>query len=127
MKKSFLIYLDNYPTLSQLTMEQRGLLLTVLFTYADRICRGEDVTMEEVADGFPNLHSQTRIACEFMGGNILRDTTRWQQRCQARQDRREGLSQGRQAAASPTDAPDLKFLEDTERTRRLVERIRLEG
>lgn len=130
MKKSFLIYLDNYPMLLELPMEQRGLLLTVLCTYADRICRGEAASMEEVMEVFPAPLPQTRVACEFMGGNILRDTRRWLSQRQARQERRQSQNQGQgrglnTLAESEREQERVRL--DMEQTRRLLERMKMES
>ena len=77
LKSGFILYFDNYPALASLTMEQRGLLLTALFTYGDRLRRGTEDTLEEVLDQFPQLSNEAVMACRFMGAAILRDTQRW--------------------------------------------------
>lgn len=113
-KRGFVFYFDNYPTLTALPPEQRGWLLTVLMVYADRVWREPEVNLEEVMEGFPMLSPETRLACGFMGTNILRDTRKWlsrQQRGSARPQR----------GASAGPAPG-----NTERTRRLLERMKQE-
>ena len=38
-KRGFLLYFDNYPMVTMLPPEQRGWLLSALFSYADKIWR----------------------------------------------------------------------------------------
>lgn len=113
-KKSILIYFDNYPMLNALPPEQRGWLLSALMVYGDRLSRDGSVTLEEILEQFPQLSTEARLVCGFMGTNILRDTRKWlsrQQRGSARPQR----------GASAGPAPG-----NTERTRRLLERMKQE-
>lgn len=84
-KKGYIFYFDNYPTLSKLAMEQRGLLFSALTVYADQVWRDPSVSMEEVLNGFPQLSQEARMACEFMGSAIYRDTLAWLNRRELRQ------------------------------------------
>ena len=99
-KKGFIFYFDNYPLLSALPMEQRGLLFSSLMVYADRVWRDTSVTLEEIMDGFPKL-SQTWL------------------------NKREYRQQNRQRTqASGTDQVNRRGREDIERTRKLLEQMK---
>jgi len=117
-KKSFLIYFDSYPLLSALPMEQRGLLLSALMVYADRVWREPELSPEEVMDQFP-MSQEARMACGFMAGNVARDTQRWLEQRRRRDQRRQEQPQ----------TPSLKQQEDAFQlrhaaTRRLLEETR---
>lgn len=126
-KKSFLLYFDNYPMLLALPPEQRGLLVTALYTYAERVWQDETVTIEEVMELYPQLSPQARMASRFMGANILRDTQRWLSQRQARQERRQSQPQGAGRGAAPDQREEERVRLDMERTRNLVERLKLTG
>lgn len=115
-KKGYIFYFDNYPTLSKLPMEQRGLLFSALTVYADRVWRDPSVSMEEVLDGFPRLSQEARMACEFMGSAIYRDTLAWLNRRAIRQ-------RGAPAAPVRNSVPG-RCQEDMDRVRRLMEQSR---
>ena len=89
VKKGFIFYFDNYPLLATLSMEQRGILTSVLMVYADRVWRDSAVTLEDVMEGFPELSPEARIACGFMGAAIRRDTEAWHNRQGAREKKRQ--------------------------------------
>ena len=95
LKSGFILYFDNYPALASLTMEQRGLLLTALFTYGDRLRRGTEDTLEEVLDQFPQLDPGARVVALMMGANLARDHEKWLRRVETRRLARE------QTAAQP--------------------------
>ena len=76
-KSGFIFHFDNYPVLTSLPLEQRGLLITLLCVYADRVWRDPSVTLDEILDQFPQLSNEAVMACRFMGAAILRDTQRW--------------------------------------------------
>lgn len=122
-KAGFVLYFDNYPMLLALPPEQRGWLLLALYVYADRLGRGEEVSMEEVMTAFPQLTEQTRVACGFMGANICRDTQKWFAQRRARNQRRtQGESR---PALSPQERLD-RDRADMEMARKLLERSRAE-
>lgn len=116
-KKSILIYFDNFPMVTALPPEQRGWLLTVLMDYGERLNTDPETALEEVVERFPQLTSETRLVCGFMGANIRRDTQRW-------------LSRQRSAAGRPGKGPapareaEKKTRENMDRTRRLLEQFR---
>lgn len=112
VKKGFIVYFNNYPLLSALPMEQRGLLFSALMVYADRVWRDPSVTLEEVLEGFPGLTQETRMACGFMGTAVLRDTEAWLSKQEYRQKRR----------TASREEGDRRAREDMERVRRLLER-----
>ena len=118
-KASFLLYFDSYPVLISLPPDQRGWLLTVLYVYADRLGRGEEITMEEVLDSFPQLAEPTRVACGFMGANIFRDTQKWFAQRRARMERRSQWERKSAPAVSQEDRLRRES-EDMERIRRLL-------
>lgn len=118
-KKGYIFYFDNYPTLSGLSMEQRGLLFSALTVYADRVWRDTSVSMEEVLDGFPQLSQEARMACGLMGSAIYRDTLAWLNRRESFRHRK-----GPAAPAVPRrDSVPASYQEDMERTRRLLEQM----
>ncbi len=119
-KKGFIFYFDNYPLLSALPMEQRGLLFSSLMVYADRVWRDTSVTLEEVMDGFPKLSQEARIACGFMGTAIYRDTLAWLNKREYRQQNR----QRNQARGTDPTEVNRRGREDMERTRKLLEQMK---
>ena len=122
-KKSFLLYFDNYPMLAALPLEQRGLVLTVLMVFADRVWRDSAVTLEEVMEGFPGLSPEARLVCGFMGANILRDTRRWLDRQQNQTARQQTRTNRRREQESIPDL-DERVKADMERARRILEQFR---
>ena len=112
-KKSFLIYFDNYPMVTALPMEQRGVVLTFLMVYADRVGREEAVSPEEMMEQFPQLSAEARLVCSFMGANVLRDTRRWLNRQKNQTARRPEQKR--------TPDSDERIREDMARARRALE------
>lgn len=119
-KKGFIFYFDNYPILSTLPMEQRGLLFSVLIIYADRVWRDTSVSLEEVMESFPQLARETRVACSFMGAAIQRDTLAWLDK----RDYRLKKKQEREVSSTETEQ---RTREDMERVRRLLEKMNADG
>lgn len=120
-KKGFVFYFDNYPILEKLSPEQRGWLLSTLCVYADRLRREGEVDIGETLMLFPQLLPQTRVACEFIGATILRDTRRWLKQREAR---------GRKTSIPSLPEPSQSLQqerEDMERARRLLEGMRAKG
>ena len=113
-KKGFVVYFDNYPLLSGLSMEQRGLLFSALMVYADRVWRDSSVALDEVAEGFMKLTPETRMALGFMGAAVQRDTQAWLSRREYRAKRK--------LEASAAEA-EQRAREDMERARRLMEQM----
>lgn len=114
-KTGFIMYFDNYPILTGLSMEQRGLLFSALMVYADRVWRDSSVTLEDVLSGFPKLTQEAKIACGFMAAAIQRDTLAWLNKQEYRIKKRQGVS---------ADAVDRRARDDMERTRRLMEQMK---
>lgn len=114
-KKSFLLYFDNYPMLVSLPPEQRGWVVTALMVFADRVWRDSSITLEEIMEQFPQMSSESRLVCGFMGGNILRDTQRWL----SRQQRQEAQKKG-----SSVPDPEARVKADMELARRALEQSR---
>ena len=118
-KQGFVLYFDSYPILAALSPEQRGWLLSVLFTYAEQVCREEAASLEEVLEQrYPALEEQTRVACGFMGAYILRDTQRWHSQRELRAQRRQ--EQGRRGPAQPVPANPERERADMDLTLRLM-------
>ena len=126
-KKSILVYFDSYPMLASLPLEQRGLLFTVLLVYGERLSR-EDTDLEEIMEQFPRLTPEARLACGFMGANISRDTRRWLSRQQRGSGAAPSFRQRKSAppTAEEKAASERRAVEDMERTRRALERMKQE-
>ena len=127
-KKSFLFYFDNYPIVRALPPDQRGWLFSALCVYAEKVWQDETLTMEQVLDGFPKMDLETRVACSFLGGTILRDTRRWLNQQQSRQAWKSEKDRARPARADgPSlsgEEDDRRAKEDMDRMRRLMERMK---
>ena len=95
LKSGFVLYFDNYPALASLSMEQRGMVLTALFAYGDRLRRGVEEPLEELLEQFPQLDQGARVVCLMMGGILARDHEKWLRRVETRRLARE------QTAAQP--------------------------
>jgi len=119
-KKGFILYFNNYPLLASLPMDQRGILVSALMVYADRVWRDSSVTLDGVLEGFPQMSPEARMACGFMGAAVQHDTEVWLSKQGYWQKKR----QERQTSSA---AADKRIREDIERTRRMVERINAEG
>ncbi len=103
-KTGFIFYFDNYPALLSLPLEQRGLIITLLCVYADRVWRDPAVLLDDILVQFPQLSEQAVVACRFMGASILRDTRRWLDQREYRLQRRQ--SQGAAPAKKAGLFPD---------------------
>lgn len=113
-KKSILIYFDNFPMITALPPEQRGWILTILMDYGERLSRGEKTGLEELMDQVPQLSSEGRLVCGFMGANIRRDTQRWLSRQKGAPARPR-----RDAALTPEERESIR--RDMDFARRMVE------
>lgn len=116
-KKSILIYLDNAPMVTALPPEQRGWLFTALLEYGSRLSEEDSASMEQVTEQFPQMDTGTQLVFGFMASNIFRDTRRWLSRKESRESFKK---------APAAREPDRQAVEDMERTRRLMERLREE-
>ena len=114
-KKSFVLYLDNWPELDLLDMEQRGLVLTVVFGYAAQLADGENVSYFALVDSFPQLSDAGRMACGFLCATLERDHIKWVNRKLANQ-RRKGI-----AAPSESGGLDDVARADMEFARRILQ------
>lgn len=134
LKSGFILYFDNYPALASLSMEQRGMVLTALFAYGDRLRRGTGEPLEEVLEQFPQLDQGARAVCLMWGGNLARDHAKWVRRVEARLQHRGVQSDPQPPARSQRSRatgprPDPNFRRPApqtespfERTRQLMER-----
>jgi len=113
-KRGFILYFNNYPLLVSLPMEQRGMLVSALMVYADRVWRDSSVTLEEVLEGFPKMSPEARMACGFLGAAVRKDTEAWLNR----QGYRGKKRQEREESAADMGR---KVQEDMERARRLLQ------
>lgn len=89
-KRSFVLYFDAYLSIEVLSMEQRGVLMTMLFQYARE---AEESGMDPLTflERCSDLSPETRVAFSFLAETIRRDTEKWkakQQRYQAAAARR---------------------------------------
>ena len=79
VKQSFVLYFDAYPNIAELPAEQRGELFSALFEYAMDAAAGAG-SMAEVLARHPDMGPEARMAFHFMGGAVLRDTEKWQEK-----------------------------------------------
>jgi len=121
-KRGFVLYFNNYPLLAPLPMDQRGMLVSALMVYADRVWRDSSVTLEEVLEGFPRMSPETRMACGFMGAAVQHDTEVWLNKQGCRQKKQPG-QKGRQEPQVSSEEADRKAQEDMARIRRLMEQF----
>lgn len=134
-KKNFIFYLDNYPALTALPMEQRGVLITALCVYADRVWRDPSFTQEEAMDQFPQMTGETAMSFRFMASSILRDTQRWLDTVAAREQRRQERAAPGPKCPAPSPYKKRDFPQEPdpvreappEQVRAVFERIRAEA
>ena len=97
-KKGFVLYFDTCKELDTLEPEQRGWVLTALYTFAMECARDETAEVQDLLDRFPQLAPETRMACRFLCETVQRDTRRWRERrdhyVQAARRREEAKSGG---------------------------------
>ena len=79
-KKGFVLYFDACRELEVLEPEQRGWLLTALYTFAMACAKGEGMEIQDLLDRLPQLKPETRMACRFLCETIQRDTRKWRER-----------------------------------------------
>lgn len=78
IKKSFLIYLDAYPHIQSLSMEQRGQLFTALFQFVEQAnYQGYPESVSDFADSIIGLSPEAAMAFRFMATALSRDFNRW--------------------------------------------------
>lgn len=75
-KKSFMLYYDMYPSICDLSDEQRGALFAALFEYAEQAIREPDC-MQQVMARHANMNDATKMAFSFIAKTIERDTIKW--------------------------------------------------
>ena len=97
-KKGFVLYFDACRELEVLEPEQRGWLLTALYTFAMACAKGEGAEVQSLLDRFPQLGPEARMACRFLCETIQRDTRKWRERqahyVQAAQKREDAKRSG---------------------------------
>jgi len=121
-KTGYILHFSHYPMFVSLPPEQRGLIITALYVYADRLDREEEVTAEEIAEQFPQLTQEARMALSFMAVSVEYDTRRWKEQKRARLAAREakrGDSSARDPDAAAREAEACR--RDMERLRRAME------
>lgn len=104
-KNNFLLYTENIEEIEELSMEQRGLLLTALLYYQD----GRDV---------PEMDALTRMVFKFLKKRIDYDNESYEKKCL--QNKANGSKGGR-----PKNTDNTKNKEnqtDTEKTERFLEK-----
>ena len=80
-KKSFLLYFDMYPQIRELSLEQRGALLSALFQFAESEAR-EAGSGANLLESAPDMTMETRMAFRFIAETIRRDSEKWHQKHQ---------------------------------------------
>jgi len=131
-KRGFVFRFDHYPMLSSLPMEQRGLLITALCVYADRAWQDTGTSIWDVADQFPQLSQETRMALAFMASVVGQDTRRWLEQKRACREAQARRAQGgsssrsgqggydRRYGPSPSEAEEKRAAEDMARLQRMI-------
>lgn len=99
-KKSFVLYFDAYPSIQVLPVEQKGMLLTLLFQFA-RETEETGVDPLTFLDGQTDLTAETQVAFCFLAETIRRDTERWK----AKQQRYQAAAARRCEAGAPRRDP----------------------
>lgn len=121
-KKSFVLYLDAYPVVCNLPVEQRGLLMSELFRYAAIV---RERTMDPVVamgQCSPDMTPETRMAFCFMAASILRDTEKWKEHKKKLQDNAARRAESRQRlAAMPLNRPGVSVYPSEEEYRAINE------
>ena len=100
-KKGFVLYFDSCPMLEALPPEQRGWLLSAVYSYADRIWREPSTELEEILDLYPMLTSQARAVFGFLASNLRRDTLRWLKQQETCEQRRQPPKKGAPKEPAP--------------------------
>ena len=85
VKKSFLLYFDNYDSIAALPPAQRGELFLMLMEYARAAAEGKP-DWGGVVEKHPDLAPETKMAFCFIAQGIRRDTEKWQEKHQRYKD-----------------------------------------
>lgn len=110
-KKSFVLYFDAYPSIQVLPVEQKGMLLTLLFQFA-RETEETGVDPLTFLEGRTGLTAETQVAFCFLAETIRRDTEKWkakQRRYQAAAARRWEQLPARKERSQP-DPSDVSWM-----------------
>lgn len=119
-----MLYFDSYPIIESLPAEQRGWLLSALYTYASRLSRERKLNWMDVIPEFPEMDVTTCTAFGFLSAAIYRDTQKWFGQQEARRRR----SEAKNAAKQPV-TPALLYNSDEDYyrdTMRMLAQIRAE-
>ena len=78
-KKSFILYFDMYPSIRTLPTEQKGMLLDMVFEYAQAAAE-RNSPPEEFLARYPDMSQECRMAFRFVAETIRRDTEKWREK-----------------------------------------------
>ena len=78
-KRGFVLYFDAYPNVADLPADQRGELFSALYELAMDAAEGGGDMAATLARR-PAMGLEARMAFHFMGGAVLRDTEKWQEK-----------------------------------------------
>lgn len=109
-KKSFVLHFDAYPLLAMLPLEQRGLLLSAVYTYAMQVAQEPEASTEDVLRQFPQMTADTRMACGFICNAIRRDTGVWRRHKEARVQRRRLEQEAKRETAKTAGEDAWKYI-----------------
>lgn len=96
-KKGFVLYFDACADVMRLPPDQRGWLLSVVYTFAKACAEDPEADLEKTLARFPELRPETTMACYFLCGSIVRDTKKWY----AGRERQSRAARQRQAHREP--------------------------
>jgi len=129
-KKGFVLYMDNYHAIRELSDRQKGLLIEALFLFAR-----ETAQCGITSDAFFAEHQQeffadreTAIVFLFMAESIFRDTKKWRAIVEAKEAKRREREELERLEAAEQELQERRELFERERAERLacLERERME-
>lgn len=88
-KNNFILYTDYYEQIQQLTVEQRGVLLTALMCY-------------QLGDELPEMDALTKLCYSFISADVRRNNEKYDAICEKR--RENGRKGGKQTQANQANA-----------------------
>lgn len=101
-KNSFVLYFDMYPSIRELSVEQRGALFSAIFEYAVQEARQPD-SGQAVLKQHPELSDASKMAFYFITKAIGRDTAKWHEKHQRYVQAAEKRWEERSADSRPAE------------------------
>ena len=99
-KKGFVLYFNQFDNIRILPMDQRGMLFTALFEYAElEAAATEPQGLEPVLARYPDMSPECRMAFGFTAGVVRMDTEKWR-------NRRQGTYRSKRDRLSEVQAED---------------------